>query len=69
MHRLLWSGVIYALAAAVLVVGTATPEGHDARPPRAFGLYANQSPFALSAALPALGIASYVSVALIDLAG
>lgn len=70
MHRLLWAGLVYALASAVIVVGApglihADPHGR----PRPFGLYPGQSPVALSATLPAVGVASYVAIALIDLAG
>lgn len=67
MHRLLWSGIVYALASAVLVMGAPNLDA-DGKP-RVFGLYPGQSTVALSAALPALGVASYVAIALIDLAG
>lgn len=68
MHRLAWAGLVYALAAGLLVVGA--PDGTFADASgrlRAFGVGPSQTTLALSASLPALGVVTYAVVALIDL--
>jgi len=68
MNRLAWAGLVYTLAAGLLVVGAPDGTFTDARGQlRAFGVGPKQSTLALSAALPALGVVTYSVVALIDL--
>lgn len=68
MNRVALAGLVYALAAGLLVVGAPDGTFTDARGHlRPFGTGPGQSPVALSAALPALGVMTYSAIALLDL--